>query len=128
LTPFLLGLAVGIIDAGRLYRFNTIVGSSARAGAQYGAQNLTTALDVAGMTLAAKNDAQQLAGLTVSATNLCKCADGTTVSCTSTACSSSHRLLYVSVTSSYTFTTLFDYHVIPTAIPLSRTVTMQDYQ
>jgi Flp pilus assembly protein TadG len=128
IAPFLFALLIGVVDLGRLYRFNMIVGTSARAGAQYGAQNLTTAMDYAGMVLAAKADSQNLTGLTATATSLCTCADGSATACTATACSATHRLLYVSVTSSYTYSTLFNYHVIPQTIPLSRTVVLQELQ
>ncbi len=128
IAPFLIALLVGVVDLGRLYRYNMIVGTSARAGAQYGAQNLTTALDYPGMVLAAKADSQNLPGLTATATSLCTCADGSATACTATACPGTHRLLYVSVTSSYTFSTLFDYYVFPATIPLSRTVVLQELQ
>lgn len=127
LAPFLLVLLVSIIDIGRLERYDTIVGNSARAGVQYGAQNVTTALDFIGQKAAAQNDAQSLSGLTESTNTYCQCSDASPATCLppSTCPTGTHMLEYVSVTATYSFKTLFNYHVIPSTIPLTRTETMQ---
>jgi len=64
-TPMLLLLAVGIIEIGRYAYYSILVADAARAGAQYGAQNLATAADTAGIRTAAENDGQNLAALHV---------------------------------------------------------------
>jgi Flp pilus assembly protein TadG len=131
LAPFLMIMLVSIIDIGRLEQYNTIVGHSARAAALYGAQNLTTAVDNSGMTAAGQSDAtnnlKPLTGLLVSPTTVCKCSDGSNAICTppSVCPTNTHMLTYVSVTSTYTFTTLFKYHVIPSTYTLKRTEMMQ---
>src|SRR5579863_1339564 len=103
LVPFLALLAVGVVDAGRFMYDGILVGNSARAGAQYGAQNLRIVTDTTGITSAAKNDAN-LSGLTVLPTHMCVCADGTASTCLSTDCPyPNHRLTYVSVNAKKTF-------------------------
>jgi Flp pilus assembly protein TadG len=55
--PILIGLLLGIIEIGRYAYLAIVVSSSARAGAIYGAQNLVDAVNTAGITTAAQNDA-----------------------------------------------------------------------
>jgi Flp pilus assembly protein TadG len=108
-APALCFLLVGAIDLGRFSQFDTRLASAARAGTQYGSQNLVTAADTAGMETAATNDAPG-AGFSAVASHYCTCAGSSTqVSCTAGACSSSHRLLYVSVTVTGTFKPIFSF-------------------
>jgi Flp pilus assembly protein TadG len=124
--PILCLLLVGVIDLGRLSQFDTKLASAARAGAQYGAQNLETADDLTGQQVAAENDISNMAGTTATASApFCTCYGSTgNVSCTATACSTSHRLLFVSVKVSGTFKPMFNYF-INTATLHSRTATLQ---
>jgi Flp pilus assembly protein TadG len=122
--PFLLLFLVGAIDLGRLSQFDTKLTSGARAGAQYGSLNLETADDSTGMTTAAQNDMTGMTGITVSPSKYCTCVGGGTTTCTGTACSSSHRLLYVSVTVTGTFHPLFKYFS-STSVSRSKTATLQ---
>jgi Flp pilus assembly protein TadG len=125
LAPFLLLLTIGIIDIGRYTFVAVAVANSARAGAEYGSQNLATTLDYTGMQTAAQNDAGSISGFTVSGTSMCVCSDGTASTCLPTDCSSSHRLTYVSVTSSATINALIKYPGIDQPITIQRTVKMQ---
>src|SRR5579872_2840396 len=65
ITPILVLLVLGAIEIGRYAELSIVVVNAARAGAQYGAQNLAAAADSAGITSAAENDAQNIQGLTV---------------------------------------------------------------
>ena len=85
LAPFLILLAVGTVDVGRGMYDGILVGNSARAGAQYGAQNLRFAMDGAGMQQAAKNDAN-ISTLAVLPNHMCVCADGTSSTCQPSDC------------------------------------------
>ncbi len=125
--PVPLLLLIGAIDLGRLSQFDTMLASSARAGAQYGSLNLVTADDLSGMKTAATNDVSNMSGIvvTASASNFCKCADGTSTTCTGNACSSNHRLLYVSVSASATFRPLFHYFVNTGAAARTRTAILE---
>ena len=125
LAPFLILMMLGVVDVGRFMYDGILVGNSARAGAQYGAQNLKFALDGTGMQQAAKNDAN-LTSLTVLPTHMCVCADGTSSTCQPSDCPyPNHRLTYVSVDASDTFTTLLKYPGLPQTVAINRTVVMQ---
>jgi len=127
LIPVLLLLAVGIIEIGRYAYFSILVANAARAGAQYGAQSLATAADTAGIQTAAKNDGQNLAGLTVTSQQECGCT-GSSIgsSCPATSCSSpNHPLVYVEVSTSGKFNSLFKYPGIPTSITVNSTELMR---
>jgi Flp pilus assembly protein TadG len=125
---FLLTLLVGGIDFGRFTYDGILLGNAARAGVQYGSQNLTTADDTAGMIAAATSDNGTLVGTTApTADNFCKCGN-TTYTCTAaqpSACTTSPRLVYVTVTTQGTFTPWISFPGVPASIALSRTATMQ---
>jgi len=122
--PILVLLLLAAIDFSRFSQFDEMLVSSARAGAQYGSMTLITATDFAGMKTAATNDAATGVGITATAaSNFCKCADGTT--CSNNICLTSHRLIYVSVTTSGTFVPLFSYVVKVGASPETSTAIMQ---
>src|SRR5579863_10421150 len=94
-APIVMLLMVGSIEIGRILYMTILVNNAARAGAQYGAQNLATAADENGMQNAALADGQNIAGLNANATHFCSCADGSSSTCQPTDCSASHRLVYV---------------------------------
>ncbi|MBV8748577.1 MAG: pilus assembly protein, partial [Candidatus Eremiobacteraeota bacterium] len=68
ITPLLLFLLAGVVELGRFSAYGLTVAGAARAGVQYGAQNLVTADDGAGMEAAALNDAQNDPNLSAVAT------------------------------------------------------------
>jgi Flp pilus assembly protein TadG len=126
-TPFLLLLAVGIIEIGRYAYYSILVADAARAGAQYGAQNLATAADTAGIRTAAENDGQNLAALHVTVQHECGCS-GSSIggACPATACASpNHPLIYVKVSVTGTFNSLFKYPGIPQSIDCDSTELMR---
>jgi Flp pilus assembly protein TadG len=130
--PILLLLLVGIIEIGRFSYYSILVSNAARAGAQYGAQNLITAADTradGGIVRAAKNDGENVGPLNVTAITTCGCT-GTAATlggaCPATACAlPDHALVYVEVTASGTFNSLFNYPGLPAAISLSSTEKMR---
>jgi Flp pilus assembly protein TadG len=126
-TPLLLLLAVGIIEISRYAYYSILVADAARAGAQYGAQNLATAADTAGIRTAAENDGQNLSELTVTSRTQCGCT-GSSIgdTCPATACASpNHALVYVKVTVTGTFNSLFKYPGIPQSIDCDSTELMR---
>jgi Flp pilus assembly protein TadG len=126
-TPLLLLLAVGIIEIGRYAYYSILVADAARAGAQYGAQNLATAADSAGIRAAAENDGQNLAALNVTVQHECGCT-GSSIGggCPATSCASpNHALVYVKVTVSGKFNSLFKYPGIPSSITCDSTELMR---
>ena len=127
ITPLLLLLAVGIIEIGRYAYYSILVADAARAGAQYGAQNLATAADTAGIRTAAENDGQNLSALHVTVRHECGCTGSSIgTGCPATACASpNHALVYVKVTVTGTFNSLFKYPGIPQSIDCDSTELMR---
>ncbi len=126
--PVLLLLLVGTIEVGRFAYYSILVANAARAGAQYGAQGLLTAADNAGMLTAAQNDGQNVAGLTVSAVQRCGCTGaGLSATCpVAPPCTlPNHALVYVEVTATGTFSSLFNYPGLPPSIVLTSTEKMR---
>jgi Flp pilus assembly protein TadG len=122
--PSLLLVLMATIDLGRFSQFDARLTSSARAGAQYGAQNLVTADDVTGMQTAALNDVPEISGASANASHYCTCADGTPTTCSGSACPGNYRLLYVTVSSAATFSPLFNLLLGPPVL-VTRTATLQ---
>jgi Flp pilus assembly protein TadG len=115
-TPLLLLVLIGLVEAGRAGDFAIKVSSAARAGVQYGDQNLVTALDNSGMQTAATNDAN-MAGITAVASHFCKCGNGTTSpSCLPSFCSSTYQIVYVEVVTTGTMSSLFNYAPLPASL------------
>jgi Flp pilus assembly protein TadG len=122
LLPILLLLLVGVIEIGRYAYFDILIANAARAGAQYGAQSLIQAADVAGIRTAAQNDG--LAAMTITATQECGCAAGALGGCpTGAVCP--QPLVYVQVTATDRYNSLFRYPGIPRSLTLTSTVTMR---
>lgn len=128
--PLLLLILVGLVETGRFAYYSILVGNAARAGVQYGAQNISNAQDDTGMQGAAKADAQNVAAINAQSGRICQCTNGTTttaLNCNTGTCplSGYHRIIYVWVTASGTFTSLFRYPAIPQSFTISRTATMR---
>lgn len=99
LIPLLIVLAMGGYDFGRLALHKITVTNAARAGTQYGTQDLITAADTDGMIQAARNDAGDAEGLlTVNARQYCACTNEGEVACTASCADGSFSMLYVEVT------------------------------
>ncbi|MGB0062200.1 TadE/TadG family type IV pilus assembly protein [Candidatus Binatus sp.] len=107
--PLLLMMFLVVVETGRAFYIAISLANAARAGVQYGAQNLSTAGDNAGMQQAAINDAPSLAGMTATATHFCVCSDGSASTCLSTDCAGSHRLLYTQVLTSAAYKPLITF-------------------
>jgi Flp pilus assembly protein TadG len=123
--PILLLLLIGTIEVGRFSYYSILVSSAARAGAQYGAQSLATALDTVGMTTAAKNDAQSIAGLTITANQVCGCSGAKLGACPAICVLPNHPLVYVQVSVSGKFNSVFSYPGIPKSITVNSTEEMR---
>ena len=122
LLPLMLLLLVGVIEIGRYAYFDILVSNAARAGAQYGAQSLIQAKDVNGITTAAQNDG--LGTMTITTSQQCGCSAGTLGGCpTGGVCP--QPLVYVQVTATENFSSLFSYPGIPNSLTLTSTVTMR---
>jgi Flp pilus assembly protein TadG len=127
LLPILSAALVGVIDLGRFAYMSVEVSSAARAGAQYGRQNETTAANTAAMQTAATNDAPDLVGasngnLAATATYWCQCSDGSGVSASCAAppsCTATHLVYYVKVVTTATYKPWFVCPGIPSSAGLN---------
>jgi Flp pilus assembly protein TadG len=141
-VPLLLLLALGIIEIGRYAYAAILVGNAARAGAAFGSQSHSQAGQSTNIATAANNDfqsnGQALSALGVTSTFSCGCDSGGTVTPspagTNATCfiagantcpGGGHWVVYVSVTATGNFTSLFNYPGIPTSITVVRTVQMR---
>lgn len=135
ITPILLLLVIGTVEMGRYASLSILVGNAARAGAEYGAQNPTTAGDTTGIRNAALADLQDISSFnpqpTVASTFVCGCDNGGTIipspetnaACGVTCNVGSHLVTSVQVTVTGTFTSMFSYPGIPPQLTITSTAT-----
>jgi Flp pilus assembly protein TadG len=122
LLPLLLLLMVGLIEIGRYAYFDILISNAARAGAQYGAQSLIQAADVNGIRTAAQNDG--LAAMTITSLQECGCNAGALGGCPAGGVCPL-PLVYVKVTATDTYNSMFNYPGLPRSLTLTSTVTMR---
>jgi Flp pilus assembly protein TadG len=131
--PFMLILVVGTVDFGRIFYKSMAVAQAARAGAEYGAQSMTTVDDTTAIKNAAKNavasDFPLLSSDLTIAKN-CECATDAGVfsptspanTCDGSGCiSTQHTVVTVSVQATKTFSTIVSYPRIPNSVTITRT-------
>src|SRR5580704_18412541 len=122
LLPLLLVLCVGAIEIGRYAYFDILIANAARAGAQYGAQSLIQAADLNGIIAAAQNDG--LTTMNITTSQECGCVSTALAGCPSGAVCPL-PLVYVQVTATETYSSLFKYPGIPKTMKLTSTVMMR---
>jgi Flp pilus assembly protein TadG len=127
MAPILVLLAIGLIEISRFAYYSIQVGGAARAGVQYGAQNLVSATDTSGMVAAATADAENVPGFAATASVSCTCADASPCNPTDVPadCASSHRIVYVSLDATGSMQSLLQLPLVPTSYSIDRTVTMR---
>lgn len=123
--PFLILLAIGVADFGRLYVVALATANAAKAGAQYGAQTNGTSGNAAEIEQAARDDAGNVGLQSVTSTQICKCSDGTTPACTGTCPGYGVPQVFVEVRTTNTVSFAFRYPGLPQSVPVIRTVTMR---
>lgn len=125
-TPVLLFLLIGGIDLGRSMYLGILAANAARAGASYGAYNLSSAADDTGMQSAATTDAPGASWNTPTATALCSVSGGTPAPCTVSGTGPPvNTVYYVQVIVTGSFATLIKYPGLPSKIPVSGTSVMR---
>ncbi len=128
-APVLIFLCFGIVEIARYETFSIMVANAARAGVQYGAQNLVTALDNPGMQTAALSDAQNLSGISAVASHSCQCSDGSASSCLATDCPNPlHRIVWVQVQTTGRFSSLLSFPGLPATLTVGGTAIMRTAQ
>ncbi len=126
LILILISLSMGAYDFGRLGLRKIAITSAARAGAQYGIQDLVTAADTAGMIQAARNDIKDTNNvLDIAARRYCDCPGQGEVSCTVTCTDGSFSLMYVEVTVPDQVNLLFPYPGITSPRTVASTSTIR---
>ncbi len=123
---FMATLAVGAYDFGNLGYQKIAITSAARAGVQYGVQDLVTAADTDGMIQAARNDAADIdAALTITARQYCTCPVQGEVSCNILCDDDSFSYMYVEVTAADQVELLFPYPYVTSPQTVTSTNTMR---
>ena len=110
-VPLFILLLIGTTEFARLAWATVITSSAARAGAQYGAQNVITASDTTGIQSAASGDSTNLSGIATTSSHSCYCstAVSTQITCSTalTTCPAPATIQeYVKVNTSITSTPL----------------------
>jgi len=118
--PVLAILLIGIIDYGRYAYDGILAANAARAGVDYGAQNLITAEDTTGQQNAALNDAQSLSGLTASPSPAFCMSGGAVVACTTSGSS-----YYVQVDTTGQFKPLVKWPGLSSSVTVSGSAIMR---
>jgi Flp pilus assembly protein TadG len=132
--PVLVLVLIGTIDFGRVFHVAIQLNNAARAGAQYGAQNVGTSVDTATMETIAMNAAGPgVSDITAMASRTCLCwsDDGASSSapspntCTGTCVSPYHMVVTVTVVASRPFTMVASLPGIPRTQTITRTARMR---
>lgn len=119
-------MLMAVIEGGRVMYASTTNASAARAGVQYGAQNLGTATDNTGMKNGALADATNVSIIAAAAKHFCTCSNGNdNEDCQPTDCGSGTEFVYVQVDTTASFQTLLNYPGIPTPVRLHSTAVMR---
>ncbi len=135
LLPILCLLAVGVVELGRAAAFTIAVNNGATAGAEWGSQNQTRAVNIAGMETAATQDAIfHFETFTATATYGCRCDDGTGMSCDpmppegscpDISCDSGPIVQCVQVKTKGTWNSILNYPGIPSSYQANGLATMR---
>jgi len=121
-----IALIAGSIEFGRLGLEQVRIAGAARAGAQYGIYDLSSAGDIAGITQAARTDADDdTNSLTVAAAQICRCSDGTVKACNETCGDGAYAPHYVEVSVSEDVALWFQFPGVPSTISLAATSSMR---
>jgi Flp pilus assembly protein TadG len=131
--PLLAVILVGTIDFGQAFRLAMMTTNAARAGAQYGAQSLSTSADSAGMG-AARDAVFAANGVTPGAApapvRWCECATdagvfGGATACTAACPAGQHLVVSVSVTAVGTFSMINPFPGLPSGVTITRTASQR---
>jgi len=126
-APFLILTMSGTWDFGNAIIQHERVESAARAAVAYGIQNANTQTDFAGMTQAARNDANDTKNvLQIAATQTCTCpGGGGAVACNGVCAGNVPPWAYIQVQVQEPYTTVFPYPFVANPINISSQVMMR---
>lgn len=130
--PLLIVIVIGTTDLARVYYMAIELQNAARAGAQYGAQNVVTAADTTVMKSTAVAAAVNINTVSAFATENCFCASDSnpqvsSVACSGTCSSGQHVVVSVTVTAASTFSLIAFYPMpgIPHSFSVFRGATLR---
>lgn len=134
-VPLLALILVGLIEVGRYAYFAIAVGNAARAGASFGAASFVNAANLAGIRAAATTDGtNNVHAITPTAQTVCSCWNGATgtespappthATC-GTTCATGVNVTYVQVDTTGTFTSMFNYPMLPNSYTASARAIMR---
>jgi hypothetical protein len=121
--PVFMFLLIGMIETGRYVRMAILASHAARAGVQYGAQSVFTAIDTVGISNAAVQDGQNLSNWQVTSNHFCT-NNGAIATCPAGEPSST-TAYYVQVVVTGTFTSLLKYPGIQNSELITSTAVMR---
>ncbi len=121
LAPVFVLLVLGLIDFGRYMYYSILAAHAARAGVQYGAQNVYSAADTVGMQTAAGADAP--GGFTTVASHYCLL-NGSAAMC-GTGTPPAGNTYYVKVIVSGNFSPIISYPGLPHSMTISSAAQMR---
>jgi Flp pilus assembly protein TadG len=118
----MLPLFFGVVDYSRVFYYASIVQGAARAGTQYAVFQAPNEANTSAISAAATADAANVPAVQnfrVTPTYFCLCSNATfpnTIACTGSCGTGATMSTFSQVNTQLTFTTLFQYPVLPTSI------------
>jgi Flp pilus assembly protein TadG len=126
LAPVMIFLALGMIDVGRYAYYSIVASSAARAGAQYGAQDLEHMESTAAIQAAASADGQAFSQwVTTAPACMVAVNNGNLTACPTGSSMQPGSVYYVQVTTTGSFHTLFPYPGIQNPVSVTGSSTMR---
>ncbi len=120
-------LALGVVDFALAIQQGMLVEEAASAGALYASFTTYNTTQSAAWQSAAATAGIGARGLTISTNSYCTCSfGGATIFCTNS-CSGDRPQMYVQVTATSSFASMFPYNILPSTLNLSSTVVMEVY-
>lgn len=113
-------LFFGVVDYSRVFYYASIAQGAARAGTQYAVYQAPNHANTSGITTAATantTNVPSVQSFTVTPSYWCECSGGGgTVACTGTCTSPDTMQVYSQVNTQLTFSTVFQYPLLPSSI------------
>lgn len=118
--PFLILVAIGVMDYGRVFARSIAVANAARAGAEFGAFRNVATVDSAAINTFARQDGQEVSTMRVTSARTCRCG-ATVVGCAAACLNGTAPRVFIEVTARDTVNLLLTYPGLPTRVPIIRT-------
>jgi Flp pilus assembly protein TadG len=124
--PIFAILLLGAIDFSRVFFAAIELGNAVTAGAEFGSRTTGNASNTSGISSTVTQDASDLTGVSATSVSYCTCPGSSTqVGCSTVCTGYGPPKMYVSVTGTYTWTSVVSWPAMPDNVPISRTVVMR---